>query len=170
MSDIPAVPAEEMSNIELDIVKWIKKYSSKNYYRIPTWMDLDDLIQEGYEVVAKCRRRYGNKLEHKHFKSLVMVSFSNRITDLSNYKTRVLEDTVEELPVNAGVPAEGFFAASLALAPKTVKAVLNLFTDGKVLEAMRKQATLTNEFVCEMLDTDPTQMDLLEEVKEYFSA
>lgn len=65
--------------------QWIYKTACKNLWRVSTFYELDDLIQDGFMCFALCREKYSQRVENsKHFMSLLQTVFRNHITDLSN--------------------------------------------------------------------------------------
>lgn len=99
---------------------WLKTTAVAEHWRVASWYDVDDLIQDGYICYIKCRDRYTfsppmipgyqdlrvrygrepNKTQRQHFMSLVQRSFRNHIHTLScKYPTKVeqpLSDMVRE--------------------------------------------------------------------------
>lgn len=78
--------------------RWIYRTAHSNYWRVAAWLDIDDLIQEGFLCFAICRARYvpANK---SHFMSLVKITFLNQITDLANKRTRTPECPISDIAV-----------------------------------------------------------------------
>lgn len=76
--------------------RWIVSYARQNQWRVPGWMTLGDLVQEGYICYMKvlrhpnysglARRQNPSKENRRVFMSLVKKSFVNYIHDLSNEK------------------------------------------------------------------------------------
>lgn len=149
--------------------KWIFKQAHKNYWRVATWMDLDDLVQEGFLCYAICRARYEPKNE-QHLMSLVKITFINQITDLANRRTRTPETPVSELasPGNelelleslaGGEDGDSELQGLLARAPKEVRALLAALSSDEGAERMRRPYRIredgsretTNERWCRLI-------------------
>lgn len=125
---------------------WIFNHARQNYWRVASWMSLDDLVQDGFLCFAKCARRYtfltvkNHPLpeDRKQFMALVQSAFANHITNLANRRTAtkdeitfsqlVAEDQVDDdlsymLPSQ---PEEATLGALLAQAPSEIKALFEL--------------------------------------------
>lgn len=97
---------------------WILRFASRQHHRVARWIDLDDLIQDGFFCYAKCRERYTRRTEsgqyqvwlrrtkdwgpavdeptkedRRHLMSLVQTAFKNHISTLSTRK-RALSETL----------------------------------------------------------------------------
>lgn len=117
---------------------WIVKTARKNYWRMPAYVGLDDLIQEGLLAYAICKARYRDTVENKrHFMALVQVVFLNRITDLANERTRGDDISVSQIAAEGkeltaleylagGCDGDAELAATLAKAPADVRGFLEL--------------------------------------------
>lgn len=166
--------------VDRNLVRSIISTARKNYWRMPAWMDLDDLIQEGFVCLARCRVKYPDYAAG-HFRASVIQSFNNRITDIvvreaGNRKYRAenpgkrkrAEVAVDTLPERAA-ENDTFFEASLSLAPAPVQAVLALFNDPAKIELMQGWRTLTNRRLCKLVGTDPRKIDLVASLREYLA-
>ena len=117
---------------------WIISYAKKNYWRVAAWMDLDDLIQEGFVCYAICRARYDDRVENqRHFMALVKICFVNQITDLANQRTAELEIAISQLgdddsenspleSILGGIEGDAELAALLATAPAEIQKLMKL--------------------------------------------
>jgi len=77
---------------------WLVTMARKNYWRVAAWMDLDDLIAEGFLAYAICRAKYDDRVANKrHFMALVQITFINQITDLANDRTAQPEIAASQL-------------------------------------------------------------------------
>jgi len=75
---------------------WIVNTARQNYWRVASWYQLDDLIQDGYLCYSKIAAKY-ETTNQKHFMALVQRTFSNHITDLARNRGRLNEVPVSEL-------------------------------------------------------------------------
>lgn len=66
---------------------WITNFIAKNAWRTAPEYEADDLKQEAFLAFAKCRDRYHVR-DRAHFFSLFRRTFTNRITDLAERRTR----------------------------------------------------------------------------------
>src|ERR1700693_1276040 len=72
---------------------WIHKTARNNLWKVGTWYDLDDLIQEGYLVYCKCLKRF-EEADHlpenekrKRFMAYFKSAYENHLRDLAQEKT-----------------------------------------------------------------------------------
>lgn len=86
------------SYLDAGMRAYIAKFARRNYWRIASWYDLDDLIQDGFFCYAKCRARYVLELKtlpeiptspdhRKLMMRLVMTAFTRHVHDLSIDRT-----------------------------------------------------------------------------------
>ena len=68
---------------DLIMASWMNRYARKNLWRVIHVCDLDDLVQEGHVIFAKCNARYGHVQERRHFMALFQRMFTNTIHDLA---------------------------------------------------------------------------------------
>lgn len=73
--------------------RWIYNQAHRNLWRVSGWVDIDDLIQDGFMCYVICKARYQPK-NRDHFMSLVKITFINHITDLANKRTRTPESPI----------------------------------------------------------------------------
>lgn len=141
---------------------WIIKYAKKNYWRVASWYDLEDLIQDGLLAYALCRQKYGHRVENRrHFMSLVQVVFANHVTDLANARTKSVQEIsisqiaaqgreLQALEYLAGAEDGGQeLKAALSLASEEILAFLKLFETPEGLaeldKPLRRRADGTRE-------------------------
>lgn len=155
---------------------WIVNYARKNVWRVPPWMDLDDIIAEGFLAYSICLSRYGHRVENRrHFQSLLMVVFTNQITDLANERTASPEIAIsqiggadtEELTIFerivGGEQGDAELATLLATAPEEIKKFMRLMHDPEALEKLNRplryrcggQRGTTRARIARMLGLDP---------------
>lgn len=171
---------------------YIVNTARKEFWRVASYIEIDDLIQDGYLCYAKCAKAYPqlSKINNptneqkRHFMSLVKTAFANHIHTLASKRTaapdELLNLTAEETETEALdrlLPAEGeigSFAMLLANAPAEIKQLIQLltadvqgFTRTKV--GRRSLRETTNEHFCRLLGVDPNTVNMVERVKSYFS-
>jgi len=135
---------------------WIVNKARREFWRVASWYELDDLIQDGYICYVKCRNRYvlgpaieghsslvvvGDKPTRdqcRHFMSLVQTAFQNHIMTLAASAARTTEDLVSPLPGDAGptvldqpVAEEATLRVFLSQLPSELREALQaVITDG----------------------------------------
>lgn len=153
---------------------WIVKTSKKNYWRVPTYYQLEDLIQDGMVTYAYCNRKYQHVTAIAHFMSLVKVSFLNHIHDLSNERTLKRDEILvspESYMLNSTDLGEAFFTTLLGQLPVELKHLVMLLASGTRRLRRRDGDTreTTNEFLCRLLAVDPSQVNIMEVFQEHLA-
>lgn len=95
--------------------RWLLKQAYKNYWKVPSWYDLDDLIADGYSCWYMVVDRYSESAKERVLAqnkkpkltmdeavlevlmSLFTRTFTNHIYDLAQRRTACLEDTLSNL-------------------------------------------------------------------------
>lgn len=164
---------------------WITTTAKRNHWRVASWYDLEDLIQDGYVCYAKCNQRYGHVRDQAHFMALVKTTYIHHITDLANNRTNTPEALVDTSHTHTfeandilsrlagGVPPEAEFTAMLHSLPKELKSLMTaLLNDVKQQTYLRgADGTLetNNEFFCRLIGADPKQVNLESMFRAHFN-
>ncbi len=120
---------------------WIRKYARKNLWRMPHWYDLEDLVQVGYMVYARCNQHYPMSLKQRHFMALVQISYANKIHRISSERTA----SIVEVALGAGTefdeglelllegqPEEATFATMVSQLPSEIMGMfLTILNDAR---------------------------------------
>lgn len=141
---------------------WIYKTANKHYWRVASWYDFDDLVQDGflcyfrtcarYTQTIDGQRRIGVATETKHIMRLFQTSFTNHIHDLARAKTRQPDMAVEQLP-DTMTEAEGY-ERLIAEAPPLIARVISDLVNGdaaRLRSPFRRRADGTRETLNERL-------------------
>lgn len=78
------------------VTGWVYNHARSNYWRLASWYELDDLIQDGLMIAYKCVAKYGfpgEDLDEPHFMRLVQIAFFNHIAQLLRVSRAVDEQT-----------------------------------------------------------------------------
>lgn len=171
--------------------RWLLKAARKNYWRVSSWYDLDDLIQEGYFAYYYTVRRYPKVKHPPHRMALFKLVFNSVICNLANARTRSISE-VQFSALERGTPggASDEIAAAfidgvaadpsiiealpaLARAPEYVRRAVALFADGASRKALRapykatrgKPRETLNERICRLVGCDPREVDIVGGIK-----
>lgn len=136
---------------------WIIQHARRNYWRVASSMDLDDLIQEGFVTYARCRDRYDVE-EKGHFMSLVKMAVTNHTTILAKQQSRLHEVAVSQLATPGqedaffekrlgGELSEADMNLVLAQAPDAIKRLMAIVTSESGRRMMCKPAWRTRDGV-----------------------
>jgi len=164
---------------------WIVNHAKRNYWRVASWYDIEDLIQDGFVCYCKCLERYGHLLEQRHFMALVKITFINHIHDLSSQSSK--NPSVHTAPISdvmradcenvnealdelaAPVPEEATFRVLLGQLPRELKELVNtLLNDVQLPEFERLPRETTNEWLCRLAGLPSKRVDVETELKRHF--
>ncbi len=164
----------------------------KHYWRVASWYEFDDLVQDGYLCYAKCKAKYSETVtEKRHFMSLVQVSFLNYISTLASKRTATEEVAVSHLSAQDGegsadieqlggsTPEIASFLSLVSSAPEEFKQLILMLANDATEAAGFKRNTKskhrrrlresTNEFFCRLIGKDPEDENVVEQLRAYFS-
>lgn len=154
---------------------WITTTAKRNYWRVASWYDLEDLIQDGYVCYARCNQRYGHVRDQAHFMALVKTTYLHHITDLANSRTQISDTAVDTQVLHSLMPAsppEGEFSAMLHSLPKELKQLLTaLVNDAKSVPYLQqgRDRETNNEFLCRLIGADPSKINLEAMFRAHFA-
>jgi hypothetical protein len=168
--------------------QWLANTSSRNYWRVCSYYDIDDLIQDGMLIYHRVTQKYkGSGKSPAHILNTYKASFKNHIHDLANKRTRqpvelqLLSMSPDDNDYSErfvpGVPEMQTLAAKIAKAPVRVREVLQLFASDDECKRMRApyrvridgQRETLNDRLCRLAGFDPDIVDLVSSLKIYFS-
>jgi hypothetical protein len=162
---------------------WLFRHANKNHWRVAAWMDLDDLIQEGYIEYCEVLKRYPQAVEASHKMRLFQLCFRSKIEDLVRANTKQVDDARSDiLEIYDGdailVPDFSNLHALLIKAPQVIKDALTLLADDKQREELVKPFTrydngrreTLNERMCKLLNIDSSKVDVVGQMKNYFAS
>lgn len=132
---------------------WLVKTARKNFWRVASWYEFTDLVQDGFMCYAVCLRKYGDKVDNpSHFCSLVKTTFLNHITDMANKRSNAADAGCGEVTMgdlarqsdspqntnleslygeNASELGDAEMSMTLSSAPDEVRELMRTITTGK---------------------------------------
>lgn len=147
-----------MSNAEepdRGVQGWIRRTASKQHWRVASWLDYDDLVQEGLERWVWLKTKYPDKVVNNpaHFMALFKTTFHNHITDLAKARSRLVE-----VPIDFGFEVEEISAGRRSrrtdeVLPGFVEAITDP-TDWGAIAVLLRQAPSEVAAVLHLLATD----------------
>ncbi len=168
--------------------KWMLKTAHKEHWRIASWYDLEDLIQEGYVCYYKVRERYPDATDRPHIMCLFQRTFTNRLHDLAKRKTRLTEVVMSDFPSSQFIdnfwdsllPVDDEIATLYTLINQVTnetKAVLNLLTSEAGRKSLRAVYRVKlgghretfNERLCRLTGYDATKTDMITTTRSMLS-
>lgn len=125
------------------VVGWIYNHATKNFWRVASWYELDDLVQDGLMKAYGCLERYGIPgvdIDPPHFMALVKSAFHNHIGDLLRHSRPEQELTSHVGDMAADNETEGGYL-DRASEPESPAQELAAFISG-MPEALRRAVLL----------------------------
>lgn len=164
---------------------WTVNHVARNYWRVASTQERDDVLQEAYVTFLKVRQRYALTVsEPKHFMALYKTAWERRFTDLANADTARRQEvsgdrgdaSVEDLTAGE-TDNDGRLAVMLRQAPREVMQVVNLFLScpQEILDLAlqswqgeRRVSDTSSRKVCQLLGLPPGR-DVIKETVDYFT-
>ncbi len=141
---------------------WLIKKARKEYWRVATWLEFEDLIQDGHLHYQRLLAKYPDVTDRPLLMHLFKTTFTNHIHDLSKQRSKQSLEQLEELdkrrprkrksresydwdhdPLDkdetCGDHELAMFRVFLSKAPKPVQDVIGLLTHEGGSQAVRAQ-------------------------------
>lgn len=191
------VSMRHLSDVYLDtgMRRFLINTAKREFWRVASSYDIDDLIQDGYVCYYKCVKAYPalivtepTKDQRRNFMALVRTAFGNHIINLANKRTKSpsivqsVDSLVEgeELVSSSQMVSfsEGSFSVLVASAPAEIQALVRLLVSDtesaveylKIKKGRRWFRETTNEYYCRILGLDPKKEDVVSRVRAYFAS
>lgn len=91
-TNVPSVSTRRVGKedpyLDAHVRGWIVKYAHKQYWKVQSWYDFEDLVQDGYLCFAKARKGFKFTMDEpthdnrKEFMAFFQMAFVNHIIDL----------------------------------------------------------------------------------------
>lgn len=131
MSKRVRLPPRAADAMDAGARNWLLMTAKKNYWRVAPWIELEDLIQDGYMLWISTRRRYMSAIYIPHIMRLFQVTYVNHIHDLARQSSRLLEQPFSQFDDSAAFAITNLEACQfsellrlMAEAPGNLKAIL----------------------------------------------
>lgn len=156
---------------------WLIKTARQNFWRVSSWYDLEDLIQEGFECWAYVLQRYPTAVDRPHVMRLFQLTYRSRIEDIAKKRTRDRE-LIAELPYRCSELDDEIatLATLISQAPDIVKAFLLILSSERGRRRLRSEYRVERDGTRETfnerlrrLTNCPKNVDLVSVLQQYFS-
>lgn len=87
----------DRSQMDKGSIGWMVKFVRKHYWRMCSYMDFDDILQEGYAAYYEVLERYPTAVDRPHIMRLFQLVFNSKIQILAKLKTRQVDECVGDL-------------------------------------------------------------------------
>lgn len=171
--------------LDRSLIGWIVNTARANYWRVSSWYDLEDLIQDGMECYARCKDRYQYVANQSHFMSLVKKTYINHIHNLAIKKSRELDIPVSNFVLNeiytlqaldeiAGPqPETSTFRVLVGKLPQELKQLLMILIEDArnipMINRPDRTRETTNEYLCRLISVNPNQYDIEDMFRRHFN-
>jgi|ERR1019366_4799806 hypothetical protein len=168
---------------------FVTNFLKKNYWRVQSHMEYDDVMQEAYVKFLYLKRKYGALDTPQHFMALYKISWVNDFHELSTLASKhrlevcehqLLDEDSDYFNMIESVVGDtnndGELSVMIEQAPSDVKLVLQLMLTAPVealemFSAIWKQQGKKKEFnnthLCEILGL-PFKTDIVGKINSYF--
>lgn len=153
--------------------RWMLKTVRLNHWRVAKWIDLDDLIQDGYMHYQRVLDKYPDVYEPAHLMRLFQRTLTGYLHDLATKRTREL-DMLRVVPMPSATSDNADLLVMIGKAPPEVRRLLQRLNEDKAWEELRKpfqrrrghRETL-NERLCRIAEIPPT-IDFTRMLRQHF--
>lgn len=134
----PFCERESLEDIQFDgaFYKTAIKWAVNNLWRVASWYELDDLIQDAAFVFFKLKARYPRVVDRPHLMALFTISLRNHINGLSEanreYRAAVTCLDPADLQNLAAVEHDGFLDVDTTSLPKEALRLLQAVAMGRI--------------------------------------
>jgi hypothetical protein len=160
------------SRIDAGVRGHIINTAKKNLWRVHTFIEIDDLVQDGFMCWMVVLRRYGDR-DQKHLMALFQTTFRNHINQLANARTGnpgALFQSSKPDPAKVVVDVDSAILPKLSVQPDQlclppqVRKLIEALENGKGRSLYRRRAggrrETTNERFCRLIGLDPETNDI----------
>lgn len=158
---------------------WLKNTAKQHFWRVVSWYELGDLIQDGYLSWFIVQDRYPGLHYPGHIMRLFQVTYLNRIHDLSKRRTRnepevsfhrFSEEAVEQISNMLPCEFADLLATMAEMRPDLAECVRQLISNPKFSKPYRVKLgegrETLNDRLCKVLQVDPEANDLAGELRQ----
>lgn len=165
--------------------RWMYKTAREHHWRVASYIDLDDLIQDGFLEWHRIVTRYSHIESKAHIMALFKRVFHMRLNDLSNQRTRSVREVLHSDLAMPGANEDQTWEQLLAVydtdflfyveAPKAVRELLKALASDTGIETLRALPRVRpdgtirtlNEKFCALVGCDPLKDDLVLMLRRY---
>ncbi len=154
---------------------WLAKTAQQNRWRVQRFMDVDDLIQDGYFVWIRCCRVYPDVVDRPHMMALFKRAYTNHLHNLAKKRTREeaelllcnlppeMQDTVLSQPklcCDLSTLLPWLVEAPPAVRNIVERILLDPERARKPSRLLPSHRETTNHRLCRLIGIDPEKYDL----------
>lgn len=155
---------------------WMLKTMRRNHWRVAAWIDLDDLIQDGYMHWQRVLDKYPDVHQPAHLMRLFQRTITGYLHDLASKRSRdrIMLDSYQVLKPALGMDDDALIMR-IAKAPPEIRTFLQRLVEDRTWNELRKpfrrrlkahRETL-NERLCRIAGIEPN-IDFTGLLADYF--
>lgn len=171
--------------LDAGMIGFIHNFARKNHWRVAAWLDLDDLVQEGWLSYYAIRRhpRYAaltNKRnptpdDIRQVMALVRTTFTRRMHSLAKSFNAIPEASLDGSLSDLAPAADCANGIGIALAgmPHELANLLAMLVAGDLKYRRVRRGTsrplreTTNEALCRLLGVDPRKVNVYRQILQH---
>jgi DNA-directed RNA polymerase specialized sigma24 family protein len=166
-------------NMDESAERWMYKYAWANYWRVASWYDIDDLIQDGFMCWWIVSRRYTAATDMAHLMSLFKTTFVNHVHTLANTRSKqpdlpvadcLAADETETTFIERHDTGAEDLRGIVHAAPAVRNAINALLSKAHKLRGPTRRHSngkrqTTNDKLCTLAGCNSSMIDLVSEIK-----
>jgi len=171
-----------MQNMDTGAKGWLLRTAHKHYWRVASWMEFEDLIQDGYLHYARIANKYREVKDPPQIMALFKRTYINHLHDISKKRTKQIDVAISSIVSDEHVTdfferngGEDDDFSNLLLAPELVKATLFALSRPSAIKVLRSRyrkyadgtRETTNERLCRLVGLDPSMFSLHSVLRSY---
>lgn len=157
---------------------WLIKTARKNYWRVCSHYELEDLISDGYVCYYMVLQRYPKAKDPPHIMRLFQLVYMCRITNLARKRSQQVDYLVPDFDLLSQSLLEPEIATTYAhvqAAPTLIKRVLEILASEEGCKKLRSSYRIrkdrtretVNERLCRLIGIDNCSIDLTAALRKY---
>jgi hypothetical protein len=152
---------------------WLYKTARAHFWRVASWYEFNDLVQDGFFTYHRIVTRYPNVTEPKHRMRLFQTAFTNHIHDLSKKRTNQ-EFELTESVVGLDLSLLDTFilpdtSEMIATLPPKLRQCIDVIQNKNKQRYRHKpgRRETHNERLCRLIGAEPQGVKLLDAIRQY---
>lgn len=174
-----------MEKMDDSCYRWLRRTAAKHHWRVASFVDLDDLIQDGYLTYQRVLLKYPELRTRRQIMAMFKRIYHMHLHDLANWRTKRPREVLHSDLAVADADEDNTWDQLLAQfddelmliveAPERVRqallAVMSEVGQKRMTSEyrVRKDGTreTLNDRLCSMLGYDPGEVDLVKPMRDY---
>lgn len=145
---------------------WAINYINKQLWRMDSYIEFDDLLQDAFEYFLQVKKKYPDVDNPRHFMSLFQSCLRNHFHDLAKQRQRHI--TIEDYCKDTSSEEDmDMLLLEFAECPQLVHELALVLNNKDTPDNVERKTT--NEYWCGLLNLDPAKINLRGLVKQHLA-